>query len=212
MVAQHPHPLRRTSARPRSRPHANLPAGAPLVAGVVFLASGPGILTRPESQLATFCPPMPRVAGPVRAPPRAGLAGRLAAAALGYVAADLLTGTSLPTTLRLTAANPGQACWPAIWYSGTCARKTAACCTRCRCCGSSVASAAAAVCASLVGRPDLACVDADGVPDRQRLLVSPPNWSATSPCCPGSCWRHRQPAPGVKSAPGLRAPGNVHAC
>ena len=28
-----------------------------------------------------------------------------AAAALGYVAADLLTGTSLPTTLRLTAAN-----------------------------------------------------------------------------------------------------------
>ena len=76
-----------------------------LVAAVVFLASGLGILTRPEKQLAAFWLTNALLLGLfARRPALASPAG-WAAAALGYVAADLLTGTSLPTTLRLTAAN-----------------------------------------------------------------------------------------------------------
>ena len=76
-----------------------------LVAVVVFLASGLGILTRPEKQLAAFWLTNALLLGLfARRPALASPAG-WAAAALGYVAADLLTGTSLPTTVRLTAAN-----------------------------------------------------------------------------------------------------------
>ena len=76
-----------------------------LVACVVFAASGLGILTRPEHQLASFWPTNALLLGLfARRPALASPAG-WAAAALGYVAADLLTGTSLPTTLRLTMAN-----------------------------------------------------------------------------------------------------------
>ena len=56
MVAQHPHSTPqdfRASTRATAR---QLLLQALLVAGVVFLASGLGILTRPESQLATFWP------------------------------------------------------------------------------------------------------------------------------------------------------------
>lgn len=105
MVAQHPHSTPqdfRASTRATAR---QLLLQALLVAGVVFLASGLGILTRPESQLATFWPTNALLLGLfARRPALASPAG-WAAAALGYVAADLLTGTSLPTTLRLTAAN-----------------------------------------------------------------------------------------------------------
>lgn len=76
-----------------------------LVACVVFAASGLGILTRPEHQLASFWPTNALLLGLfARRPALASPAG-WAAAALGYVAVDLLTGTSLPTTLRLTFAN-----------------------------------------------------------------------------------------------------------
>ncbi|MBD9469071.1 GGDEF domain-containing protein [Pseudoxanthomonas sp. PXM01] len=76
-----------------------------LVVAVVFLACGLGILTRPEHQLAAFWPTNALLLGLfARRPALASPAG-WAAAALGYVAADLLTGSSLPTTLRLTAAN-----------------------------------------------------------------------------------------------------------
>jgi len=76
-----------------------------LVASVVFTASGLGILTRPEHQLASFWATNALLLGLfARTPALASPAG-WAAAALGYVAADLLTGTSLPTTLRLTMAN-----------------------------------------------------------------------------------------------------------
>jgi len=105
MVAQHPQytpPDIRASSLATAR---QLLLQTLFVAGVVFLASGLGILTRPESQLATFWPTNALLLGLfARRPALASPAG-WAAAALGYVAADLLTGTSLPTTLRLTAAN-----------------------------------------------------------------------------------------------------------
>ncbi|MEL1262965.1 diguanylate cyclase [Pseudoxanthomonas putridarboris] len=86
------------------QPH-RLVFNAVLVAVVVFLASGLGILSRPEHQLAAFWPTNALLLGLfARRPALASPAG-WAAAALGYVAADLLTGSSLPTTLRLTAAN-----------------------------------------------------------------------------------------------------------
>lgn len=76
-----------------------------LVAGVVFAASGLGILTRPEHQLASFWPTNALLLGLFARKPGLASPAGWAAAALGYVAADLLTGTSLPTTLRLTLAN-----------------------------------------------------------------------------------------------------------
>lgn len=75
------------------------------VAGVVFAASGLGILTRPEHQLASFWPTNALLLGLFARKPGLASPAGWAAAALGYVAADLLTGTSLPTTLRLTSAN-----------------------------------------------------------------------------------------------------------
>ena len=105
MVAQHPHSTPQDFRASTLATARQLLLQALLVAGVVFLASGLGILTRPESQLATFWPTNALLLGLfARRPALASPAG-WAAAALGYVAADLLTGTSLPTTLRLTAAN-----------------------------------------------------------------------------------------------------------
>lgn len=105
MVAQHPHSTPQDFRASTLATARQLLLQALLVTGVVFLASGLGILTRPESQLATFWPTNALLLGLfARRPALASPAG-WAAAALGYVAADLLTGTSLPTTLRLTAAN-----------------------------------------------------------------------------------------------------------
>lgn len=108
MVGQFGHSISRPPAAPgpdAAATASRLVLQAVLVATVVFAASGLGILTRPEHQLATFWPTNALLLGLfVRRPALASPAG-WAAAALGYVAADLLTGTSLPTTLRLTAAN-----------------------------------------------------------------------------------------------------------
>lgn len=105
MVAQHRQPDPQDVHVPAWLTFRRLASQALLVASVVFLASGLGILTRPEQQLATFWPTNALLLGLfARRPALASPAG-WAAAALGYVAADLLTGTSLPTTLRLTAAN-----------------------------------------------------------------------------------------------------------
>jgi diguanylate cyclase (GGDEF)-like protein len=76
-----------------------------LVALVVSAACGLGVLTRPEHQLAAFWPTNALLLGLfARRPALASPAG-WAAAALGYVATDLLSGNALPMTLRLTAAN-----------------------------------------------------------------------------------------------------------
>ena len=107
MVAQHRQPPPQDVSIPASSAVAfrQLAMRASGVAALVFLASGLGILTRPDHQLATFWPTNALLLGLfARRPALASPAG-WAAAALGYVAADLLTGTSLPTTLRLTLAN-----------------------------------------------------------------------------------------------------------
>ncbi|WP_394236163.1 GGDEF domain-containing protein [Pseudomonas anguilliseptica] len=80
-------------------------ASALLVAGVVFIASLFGILTRPLGFLAAFWPANAILLGLfVRFPRLASRWGWLAAIG-GYMAADLLTGGKLPLTLWLTAAN-----------------------------------------------------------------------------------------------------------
>ena len=105
MVAQHRQPPSQDIHVPAFVTFRRIVLQALLVAVVVFLASGLGILTRPEQQLATFWPTNALLLGLfARRPALASPAG-WAAAALGYVAADLMTGTSLPTTLRLTGAN-----------------------------------------------------------------------------------------------------------
>jgi len=107
MVAQHRQPPSQDVTVPASSAVAfRQIAGRALgIAALVFLASGLGILTRPDHQLATFWPTNALLLGLfARRPALASPAG-WAAAALGYVAADVLTGTSLPTTLRLTLAN-----------------------------------------------------------------------------------------------------------
>lgn len=60
MVAQHPHSTPQDFRASTLATARQLLLQALLVAGVVFLASGLGILTRPESQLATFRPAGPR--------------------------------------------------------------------------------------------------------------------------------------------------------
>lgn len=92
------------AAAPVPAPRQHL-LNATLVAGVVLVACVLGILTRPDHQLAAFWPANALLLGLlVRRPALASPVG-WAAAALGFIAADLLTGNSLPTTLRLTAAN-----------------------------------------------------------------------------------------------------------
>lgn len=105
MVVQHRQSTPQDVRVPAAATARRLVLQAMLVAGVVFLASGLGILTRPESQLATFWPSNALLLGLFARRPALASPVGWAAAALGYVAADLLTGTSLPTTLRLTAAN-----------------------------------------------------------------------------------------------------------
>ena len=107
MVAQHRQPSSQDVPVPASAvvTFRQLALQALLVVSVVFAASGLGILTRPEHQLAAFWPTNALLLGLfARRPALASPAG-WAAAALGYVAADLLTGSSLLTTLRLTTAN-----------------------------------------------------------------------------------------------------------
>lgn len=72
---------------------------------LVLVASWLGILSRPEHQLASFWPTNALLLGVfARRPSLANPLGWLAAA-VGYLGADLLTGSSLSTTLRLTGAN-----------------------------------------------------------------------------------------------------------
>lgn len=107
MVGQHPQPSTQEQAppAPSAVPPHQLVLNAVLVTTVVFLASGLGILSRPEHQLAAFWPTNALLLGLLARKPHLASPAGWAAAALGYVAADLLTGTSLPSTLRLTAAN-----------------------------------------------------------------------------------------------------------
>ena len=80
-------------------------ANAALVGGIVLAAALFGILTRPIGQLAAFWPANAVLLGLMVRWPR--LAGPLAwvAAAVGYVAADLITGGGVAVTLALTATN-----------------------------------------------------------------------------------------------------------
>ena len=107
MVAQHRQPSSQDIAVPVSAvaTFRQLALQSVMVVAVVFVASGVGILTRPEHQLAAFWPTNALLLGLFARHPALASPAGWAAAALGYVAADLLTGSSLPTTLRLTAAN-----------------------------------------------------------------------------------------------------------
>ncbi|CAI2932719.1 GGDEF domain-containing protein [Aminobacter niigataensis] len=79
--------------------------GILIVGGVIFAAALFGILTRPVGFLASFWPANAILLGMmVRNPRYAGPAG-WAAAFVGYVAADILTGGGWYVTAWLTAAN-----------------------------------------------------------------------------------------------------------
>ena len=87
MVAQHPHSTPQDFRASTLATARQLLLQALLVAGVVFLASGLGILTRPESQLATFWPTNALLLGLfARRPALASPAGWAAAAAWTVVA------------------------------------------------------------------------------------------------------------------------------
>ncbi len=89
-------------AKPSTEPQL---AVALIVAGIVFLASFFGILTRPIGFLAAVWPANAVLLGlMVRNPSYATVSGWLAAFA-GYIAADLLTGGNFFVTLWLTIAN-----------------------------------------------------------------------------------------------------------
>lgn len=77
-----------------------------IVGALVFLSSWFGIVTRPDNNLAAFWPANALLLGLlVRSPRFASPAGWIAAV-LGYVAADLFTGSSAPIKIfLLTAAN-----------------------------------------------------------------------------------------------------------
>ncbi len=86
-------------------------AGATLiiVGTLVFVAALLGIFTRPTGFLAAFWPVNALLVGVmVRRPQLATPAGWVGAL-LGYLAADLLTGSALIATLRLTTINVGEA-------------------------------------------------------------------------------------------------------
>lgn len=107
MVAQHRQPSSQDIAVPVSAvaTFRQLALQSAMVVAVVSVASGVGILTRPEHQLAAFWPTNALLLGLFARHPALASPAGWAAAALGYVAADLLTGSPLFTTLRLTTAN-----------------------------------------------------------------------------------------------------------
>lgn len=99
--------------QPLLRPPSSGTAAGPLTgwglcAGLgllVFAASLLGILTRPLGFMAAFWPANALLLGLLVRYPRLAASGTWAAAAMGYVAADLVTGTSPGVTLWLAAAN-----------------------------------------------------------------------------------------------------------
>lgn len=107
MVAQHRQPSSQDIAVPVSAvaTFRQLALQSVMVVAVVLVASGVGILTRHEHQLAAFWPTNALLLGLFARHPALASPAGWAAAALGYVAADLLTGSPLLTTLRLTTAN-----------------------------------------------------------------------------------------------------------
>lgn len=80
-------------------------AGAAIVAAVVFVACMLGILTRPLGFLAAFWPANALLFGLLVRFPRLNAAPSWIAAFCAYLAADLVTGGALLTTLWLTATN-----------------------------------------------------------------------------------------------------------
>ncbi|PWR18859.1 GGDEF domain-containing protein [Zavarzinia compransoris] len=84
--------------------HAQWRAGA-LVGLLVFGACMLGIVTRPVGFLAAFWPANALALGLMTRFPRLSVAGGWVGAALGYMAADLLTGGQWLAVLWLTAAN-----------------------------------------------------------------------------------------------------------
>lgn len=72
---------------------------------LVFAASLLGILTRPLGFMAAFWPANALLLGLLVRYPRLAASGTWVAAAIGYAAADLVTGTSLGITLWLACAN-----------------------------------------------------------------------------------------------------------
>lgn len=78
---------------------------AAIVGGVVFAASIFGILTRPVGLLAALWPANALLLGLMVRNPRRATGLGWAAAAAGFVAADMLTGSSWFKTLLLTTGN-----------------------------------------------------------------------------------------------------------
>ena len=76
-----------------------------IVAGVVFLASLFGILTRPYDFLAAFWPANALLLGVMTRYPRLASPAGWTAAVVGYFAADLITGGGFLVTLWLTVGN-----------------------------------------------------------------------------------------------------------
>ncbi|MBT1157629.1 diguanylate cyclase [Aminobacter anthyllidis] len=79
--------------------------GMAIVGGVIFAAALFGILTRPVGFLASFWPANAILLGMMVRNPRYARPEAWAAAFLGYIAADLVTGGSWHITLWLTIAN-----------------------------------------------------------------------------------------------------------
>ncbi len=87
----------------------SLPADMLLVAALIFCAALFGILSRPVGFLAAFWPANAVLLGLMMREPRLASFGGWVAAFAGYVAADLVTGSTLGMTLWLTAANLTEA-------------------------------------------------------------------------------------------------------
>ncbi|EJM99234.1 GGDEF domain-containing protein [Phyllobacterium sp. YR531] len=79
--------------------------GILLVAGVVFVASLLGIFTRPMGLLASFWPANPILLGLMIRKPRLSTPAGWTSACFAYLAADMITGANIWTTLWLTGAN-----------------------------------------------------------------------------------------------------------
>ncbi|MEP7452085.1 diguanylate cyclase [Phyllobacterium sp. SB3] len=79
--------------------------GVLLIAGVVFVAALFGIYTRPMGLLASFWPANPILLGLMIRKPRLSTPAGWTSACLAYLAADIITGANIWTTLWLTGAN-----------------------------------------------------------------------------------------------------------
>ncbi len=80
-----------------------------IVGGLVFAAALFGIFTRPSGFLAAFWPVNALLVGVMVRKPQLATPWGWAGALLGYLAADLLTGSAWNATLRLTTINVAEA-------------------------------------------------------------------------------------------------------